>query len=91
LHPGIYQARLIFDFSFRPTVVIRFKAVDERDARGKLPALLEDGQFREQLVQQLVRDIFSSPHVEAVTTGVLRIEDDAPADEPSWEIVTDPS
>lgn len=87
LHPGLYQARLIFDFSFRPTVVVRFKAMDDRAARSVLGELLDGGDFREQIVVQLAHQIFSSDEVSALTTGCLKIEDIAPSNAPEWEIV----
>ena len=85
--PVLYETVLVAEVSFNPRVMIRLKALDEKTARAAIQVLIDQPDFREELVREMVSQICNSGDVRWVTAGYLKVDDPAPAQDPDWVIV----
>jgi hypothetical protein len=85
LPPSLFEAAILLrEINFVPTVVVRFPAKGDVDARKVLNTLVNTPEFREQMIRRMVIDIMDHPLSEVVTKGCLKVDEVAPPDFP-WE------
>lgn len=85
LPPSLYEAALLLrEVGCVPTVMVRFPAKGDVDARQVLTTLVNTPEFREQMIRRMVMEIIDHPSSEIVTKGCLHVDEVAPPDL-TWE------
>jgi hypothetical protein len=87
----IFEADVIAQIDFQPTIQLRLRAKDDLAARNLLKALMggktpENAQFRERLMDAIAIQLFLSDNIDFVSPGLLKVTE-APDDAPAWEII----